>query len=84
MMGPWVVDLLTDSQLAAAAVRYNASVPLNKQFLVTFTELQRAWINHFHNVIRMPAGGAQSGGSMQTGFEMELITLSAVEALMEA
>ena len=75
--------MLTDSQLAAAAERYNASVTLNQQFLITFVALQRAWINHFHRVIRMPAGGAQSGGSMQTGFEMELITLSAVEALME-
>ena len=33
-MGLWVTDLLSDAQLAAAAERYNASIPQNKQFLV--------------------------------------------------
>ena len=33
-MGLWVTDLLSDAQLAAAAERYHASIPLTKQFLV--------------------------------------------------
>ena len=82
-MGLWVADLLSDQQLAAAAERYNAKVALNKQFLLSLHALRLVWMNHFHKVIRMPAGGALGGGSMQTGFEMELTTLPAVEALME-
>jgi hypothetical protein len=82
-MGLWLADLLSDSQLAAAVERYNAKIALNKQFLVPLAGLRLVWMNHFHRVIRMPAGGAQAGGSMQTGFEMELVTRLAVEALME-
>ena len=82
-MGVWVTDLLSDTQLAAAAERYNAMVPLNKQFMIPIADVRRVFMNHFHKVMRMPAGGALAGGSMQTGFEMELVTLSAVHALME-
>ena len=82
-MGLWVTDLLSDAQLAAAAERYNASIPQNKQFLVPITTLRMVWMNHFNKCIRMPAGGALAGGSMQTGFEIELITHSAAHALME-
>ena len=82
-MGLWVTDLLSDAQLAAAAERYHASNPQNKQFLVPFMTLRQVWTNHFNKCIRMPAGGALAGGSMQTGFEVELITHSAAHALME-
>ena len=82
-MGLWVTDLLSDAQLAAAAERYHAMVAPNKQFLIQLGNLRQVWTNHFHKVIRMPAGGALGEGSMQTGFEMELVSLPAVQALME-
>ena len=47
-MGLWVTDLLSDAQLAAAAERYNASIPQNKQFLVAITTLRMTWMNHFN------------------------------------
>ena len=81
-MGPWLVDLLSGSQLEAAAARYNANTSLNQQFLVPMTLLRTTWNNHFHRCMRMPAGGAQAGGSMQTGFEMEMLTAAAVHELM--
>ena len=33
--------------------------------------------------MRMPAGGAQAGGSMQTGFEMEMLTAATARVLMK-
>ena len=45
-MGLWVTDLLSDAQLAAAAERYHASNPQNKQFLVPFMTLRQVWTNH--------------------------------------
>ena len=83
-MGLWVVDLLSDEQLTAAAERYHATIATTEQFLlVPLAGLHQQWFNHWHRCIRMPAGGAAAGGSMQTGFEMELIPRSAIDALME-
>ena len=36
------------------------------------------------NQLKMPAGGAHAGGSMQTGFDMELISAAAVRTLFSA
>ena len=47
-MGPWLVDLLSGSQLEAAAARYNANTSLNQQFFVPMTLLRTTWNNHFH------------------------------------
>ena len=83
-MGLWVVDLLSESQLAAAAERFHASSAQNQQFLVPIALMRRTWANHWHRVMRMPAGGAHAGGSMQTGFEMEMVTAAAASELMTA
>jgi hypothetical protein len=83
-MGLWVVDLLSDEQLTAAAERYHATIATTEQFLlVPLAGLHQQWFTHWQRCIRMPAGGAAAGGSMQTGFEMELIPRSAIDALME-
>lgn len=76
-----MVDLMTDSQLAAAADRFHSMQSI-KSFIIPLTLLRQTWSNHWHRVMRMPAGGAQAGGSMQTGFEMEMITCSAAHELM--
>ena len=81
-MGLWVVDLLSDTQLAAAAERHHATAT-TKAFLMPVALVRQTWMNHWHRVMRMPAGGATAGGSMQTGFEMELLTASAARELME-
>lgn len=83
-MGLWVVDLLSESQLAAATERFHASSAQNQHFLVPMALLRRTWANHWHRVMRMPAGGAHAGGSMQTGFEMEMVTAAAASELMTA
>ena len=83
-MGLWVVDLLSESQLAAAAERFHASSAQNQQFLVPIALMRSTWANHWHRVMRMPAGGAHAGGSMQTGFEMEMVTAAAASELMTA
>ena len=80
-MGLCLVDLLSSSQLEAAAARYNATIAQNQQFLLPMTLLRTTWRNHFHRCMRMPAGGAQAGGSMQTGFEMEMLTATAVHTV---
>ena len=82
-MGLWLVDLLTDMQLAAAAMRYQLRGGDPIHFQVPFTQLRQAWANHWNRVVRMPAGGAHGGGSMQTGFEMELLPLAAALELMK-
>lgn len=81
-MGLWLVDLMSEEQLAAAAHAYHAQTAISKQFFLDSTLLVQAWNNHWRSHIRMPAGGAQAGGSMQTGFEMELLPLSAARWLM--
>ena len=82
-MGLWVVDILSDQQLAAAAARYRAICAGDQHYLVEFAHLRKAWANHWNAIMRMPAGGAHWGGSLQTGFEMELTTLPAVLELMK-
>ena len=75
-MGLWLVDLLTDLQLAAASMRHQLRGRDPNHFQVPFTQLRQAWANHWNRVVRMSAGGAHRGGSMQTGFEMELLPLA--------
>ena len=82
-MGLWLVDLMSEAQLAAAAERYHSTIAAETQFMVPSTLLQKTWMNHWQRVVRMPAGGAAAGGSMQTGFEMELVSEPAIRALME-
>ena len=81
-MGLWVVDLLSTSQLEAAAARFHATVAQDKQFFVPRALLRQTWTNHWHRCLRMPAGGAGAGGSMQTGFEMEMLTVASARDLM--
>ena len=82
-MGLWAVDLLSNEQLAAAANRYFALQQEKKEFMVATTLLRQTWTNHWQRVMRMPAGGAQGGGSMQTGFEMEMVTVEMARVLMK-
>lgn len=49
-MGLWVVDLLSEAQLAAAADRFHSTSAQNRQFLVPMELVRRTWVNHWHRV----------------------------------
>lgn len=49
--------------------------------VISLDSVRRVFANHWRSVLRMPAGGANAGGSMQTGFEMELVSAAAVRKL---
>ena len=55
-MGLWIVDLMSEAQLAAAAERYHSTSAPDTHFMVPLTELRQSWMNHWHQVVRMPAG----------------------------
>ena len=46
--------------------------------------VRRVIYNHWRGCMKMPAGGANSGGSQQTGFELELITAAAARELFRS
>ena len=80
-LGKVVALMMTAEQLEAAAARYHLTEASTRAMTVPLTHVRRVMYNHWRNCVKMPAGGAHAGGSMQTGFEMELITASAVREL---
>ena len=81
-MGADILPLMSVDQLMAAASYYYSTAAPTKHYMVSLNHLQQVWANHWQRVLRMPAGGAHAGGALQTGFEMELVSASAVRLLM--
>ena len=71
LLGHDVIKMLSVSQLRACHVHY--ATELNDQMVVPMKHVRQVLANHWRRCVKMPAGGAHAGGSMQTGFEVELI-----------
>lgn len=73
-MGLVVVQMLNLEQLKAAFERFCLHYSPRPSMAVPLTTVRRVIYNHWRSCLKMPAGGANAGGSQQTGFELELIT----------
>ena len=62
-------------QLTEASILFNSiMIATTEQNSISLAFVRTTFNNHLRTCIRMPAGGATSGGSQQTGFEMEMVT----------
>lgn len=73
-LGLVVVPMLSVEQLRAAHEHFSLHSALRPSMMVNLSTVHRAMCNHWRSCLKMPAGGANAGGSQQTGFEMELVT----------
>ena len=64
--------MLTQEQLAAAWKEYAKKHKGEDLATIPMQDVRRVISRHWQRCLRMPAGGAHGGGSMQTGFELEL------------
>ena len=82
-LGPGLASLMSMMQLQECAELYAAITTASCQLnTVPLLEVRKAFNNHLKSCLRMPRGGAGMGGSQQTGFEMELISMSGARELM--
>jgi hypothetical protein len=82
-LGPGLAALMSVEQLEAAAHLLSTIAETKAQNIVSIPELRQVFMNHLKSCIRMPRGGAAAGGSLQTGFEMELVTVLGAASLFE-
>ena len=83
-LGPGLASLMSIEQLTEAFLLLNSiSASTTQQNSNSMEAVRLVFMNHLHRCIRMPAGGATSGGSQQTGFEIELITSDAASRIFE-
>ena len=70
-------------QLEAAFLLYTTitTMPMESN-TISICHLRQAFFNHLKSCMRMPAGGATTGGSMQSGFEMGLVSAAGASELM--
>ena len=73
--------MMTEEQLQLAHLYYNLNYAPRRSMTVALDNVRQVYANHWRSILKMPAGGATAGGSMQTGFEMELLTAQAVRKL---
>lgn len=83
-LGLVVVEMLSVEQLQAAHERFGLHHAIRPTMQVSLTAIRRVMCNHWRSCLKMPAGGANAGGSQQTGFEMELITPRAARELFKS
>ena len=82
-LGTGLASLMSVVQLGAAVMLYDSlSKAIADQNTISLAHLRQAFFNHIKSCMRMPAGGATAGGSMQTGFEMELVSAMGIGLLM--
>ena len=82
-LGTGLAALMSTDQLQAAVILYNSlSLLTTQQNTTSIPHLRQAFFNHVKACLRMPHGGASAGGSMQTGFEMELVSSMGIWQLM--
>ena len=83
ILGTGLASLMSMAQLGAAVALFDSlSTAIADHNTISLTHLRRAFFNHVKSCLRMPAGGAMAGGSMQTGFEMELVSTIGIGLLM--
>ena len=74
-LGPGLASKMSMEQLTEASILFNSiTTATTEQNSISLTLVRTTFNNHLRTCIRMPAGGATSGGSQQTGFEMEMVT----------
>jgi len=83
-MGTTIVPRLTMAQLQAAYEHYAMKHAHSKFMTTSFSTVNRVLCNHWRSCLKMPAGGANAGGSQQTGFELELITSAGARAIFSS
>ena len=79
-----LVLMMEIAQLEAAHKYYALNHAPRRAMVVSLENVRKVIGNHWRSVLKMPAGGAHAGGSMQTGFDMELISAAAVRTLFSA
>ena len=83
ILGTGLASLMSMAQLGAAVALFDSlSTAIADRNTISLTHLRQAFFNHVKACLRMPAGGAMAGGSMQTGFEMELVSTIGIGLLM--
>ena len=83
-LGTGLAALMSTAQLEAAVALYSTiSTATESQNTISIAHVRRAFYNHLKACVRMPAGGANAKGSMQTGFEMEMMSALGVGQLMK-
>ena len=83
-LGTGIASLMSTAQLEAAVLLYSSIVTATAdQNTVSIHHIRTAFFSHLKACIRMPAGGANAGGSQQTGFEMDLISVIGITRLMD-
>ena len=76
-----IVLMMNDQQLAEAAKHFELRLCPNPAMSVPLATVKTALMNHWRSCMKMPAGGVSSTGSMQTGFEMHLISAATAKIL---
>ena len=70
-------------QQLEAASRLLATIQVStQQNLINMEVVRQTFMNHVQRCIRIPRGGANAGGSMQTGFDMELLSADGASQLL--
>ena len=67
-LGFWLVDLMSEEQLAAAAHAYHAKTAISKQFFLDSTLLVQAWNNHWRSGSTSPPRMPLLGGELGVWF----------------
>lgn len=84
-LGTGLASRMSMGQLKAAVRLFDSlTTATAEQNTISIPHLRLAFLNHVKSCLRMPAGGATSGGSQQTGFEMELTSLIGVSQLLSS
>lgn len=66
--------MMSRAQLQVAYERYHFEFQPRPAMVVQLETVRRTMCNHWRSCLKMPVGGANAGGSQQTGFELELVT----------
>jgi hypothetical protein len=82
-LGATLTAMMSEEQLRLAHLYFNLNHAPRLAMTVSLDNVRRVYANHWRSILKMPAGGASAGGSMQTGFEMEMITAAAVRKLFK-
>ena len=80
-LGGCLIGMMSEEQLRLAHVYYNLNHAPRLAMTLSLDNVRRVYANHWRSILKMPAGGATAGGSMQSGFEMEMVTAAAVRKL---
>ena len=84
-LGSGLAARMSMDQLAEAFRLYSSIArSATHENFTPMSVVHQTFTNHIQRVLRMPAGGAQAGGSQQTGFEMELVSSPAAGAFFRA